>query len=315
MKNRRRNNMKLKNRIKYAGMAAALALSLTTSTFAAQAPTQNDPAPYDHANTAKGGDTIISVYETRINTGNLSVEVPLYLTLAVVADTNTVSPTLAAPNNYYIKNTSTDGKGNAAPYPIGITGVHIDSLKSEAGGGWRLGAYNGGAAGDKGAGTGNDKAISLCFTGKTWSFNNVNNKWELGTTDASFEFPAVSWEQSFSCDTLRYDKANDGAADPNLFSPTGGNSYNPIPAGEKLLMTIDGGVASGYRVQDANLSGTAAAPAVPQFRVTYTVSALDKTTLEPIGAPYAGDIFGPAPNHGLLDAEQDSNFDDQSNPK
>lgn len=314
--------MKLKNRIKYAGMAAALALSLTTPTFAAGLTPDNNPNnPHDYTQSAKGGDTIISVYETRINTGNLSVEVPLYLTLAVVAEDNAATPILVPPTNYYIKNTSTDGKGGRAAYPIGVTAVNIDTLDTNT---WTLRTYDGGDA-YKGAGNaGGGKEMTLNFTAKTWSWDNANAVWVQGAA-ASFGFPAITKGQSKKITTNNYDMDNDGAwsaaKDANLFASTQANNFNPIPSGEKLEIEIDGGVNGGYTVQDADLSGTAAKPAVPQFRVTYTVSALDKTTLEPIGAPYAGDIFGPAPNHGLLDqngfnnGDYDSNFDDKSNPK
>lgn len=291
--------MKLKNRIKYAGMAAALALSLTMPTFAAAGVTPNNPNPYDYKQSAKGSDTIISVYETEVHTGNLSVEVPLYLTLAVVKEATATSPSLVTPGNYYIKNTSQNGdKTGDASYAIGITGVHIDSMS----GGWELAAYNPGQGGHLGAGTGNAKTMTLNFTATPWE-NKAGGGWDPAAATATFDFPAVATGQSFSIDT--FDKGNN-----NLFSTGTANgankTYRPIPPSEALAINIEGGVASGYSLQ---MAGQAA---VPQFRVTYTVSALDDDN-QPIGAPYAGQIYGPFPNNGLLVNPEKSNFTD-SNP-
>lgn len=316
--------MKLKNRIKYAGMAAALALSLTTPTFAAAGVTNKDPGPYDHTQSAKGGDTIVSIYETKIHTGNLSVEVPLYLTMAVVKADTDPHPTLVPPTNYYIKNTSTEADGTtAASYPIGITGVHIDSVN---GGSWILQGYKktrddgtGQQIDDpqRGAGTGNatSKIMTLSFSGKLW--DKTANGW--GATTAQFDFPALGLGQSNSVSTFLYDMDGSGGdadnADANLFATPTGNPaddpvYNPIPAGKKLDIVIDGGVASAYEPTQQGQ------PAVPQFRVTYTVSALDPATNKPIGAPYAGKIYGPYPDHGLLDNPGTSNFTNSNpNPK
>lgn len=312
MKNRRRNNMKLKNRIKYAGMAAALALSLTTPTFATPGLTQNtNPNKYDYKQSAKGSDTIISVYETEVHTGNLSVEVPLYLTLAVVKEPTTAAQ-LVAPDNYYIKNTSKAANGNdVASYSVGITGVHIDSLS----GGWTLADY-------ATTPTGTSKTMTLNFTGNPWFYDNtqvddgtgnmVDKGWTAAAADSTFGFPVVGDGQSFSVDTF--------LKGTNLFSTgtanNGNNTYHPIPPAHALAIAIDGKVASGYTL-DATRKGQAA---VPQFRVTYTVSALDDDN-QPIGQPYAGPIYGPFPNAGLLtDADKaggniDSNFtDSKPNP-
>lgn len=303
--------MNLKKRAAYAGMAAALALSLTMPTFAAV--TKNDPPPYNYKNSAKGGDTIISVYETTVNTGNLSVEVPLYLTLAVVKEATATSAVLVAPDNYYIKNTSKAGNGtDAADFSIGITGVHIDSLR----GGWTLADYTT-------TPTGNSKTMTLNFTGNPWFYddtkvddgtgNMVDTGWTAATADSKFGFPVVGDGQSFSVDTF--------LKGGNLFSTgtataDGKNSYHPIPPQHALAIAIDGKVASGYQL-DATRKDQAA---VPQFRVTYTVSALDDKN-QPIGQPYAGPIYGPFPNAGLLtDADKaggdiDSNFtDSKPNP-
>lgn len=290
--------MKLKNRIKYAGMAAALALSLTTSTFAAAGVTENNPAPYDRKNSAKGGDTIISVYETTVNTGNLSVEVPLYLTLAVVKEGGGDAK-LVPPGNYYIKNTSKNGDKSAdATYAIGVTGVHIDSMS----GGWILLNYGSVPSGDV-------QQMTLNFTGTPWEDDGAGG-WQPAGATSTFGFPAVGQGKSYSVDTFRMGG--------NLFS-TGtangtNNTYNPIPPQEALAITIDGKVPAAYSLKAAGQ------PAVPQFRVTYTVSALDDDN-QPIGAPYAGKIYGPYPNAGLLDkagfdkGDYDSNFtDSKPNP-
>lgn len=289
--------MKLKNRIKYAGMAAALALSLTMPTFAAAGVTENKTPPYDYKQSAKGSDTIISVYETEVHTGNLSVEVPLYLTLAVVKEAGS-NPELVTPGNYYIKNTSKAGNGvDDATYAIGITGVHIDSMS----GGWELSTYNAGQAGTLGAGTGTGKLMTLNFTATPWE-TKAGGGWQAAAAASTFDFPAVATGQSFSIDTF--------TKGTNLFSTGtangGKNTYCPIPPSEALAIDINGGVASGYTLQAAGLA------AVPQFRVTYTVSALDGDN-RAIGAPYAGPIYGPFPNAGLLDTPGQSNFTD-SNP-
>ena len=282
--------MKLKNRIKYAGMAAALALSLTMPTFAAAGVTENKNPPYDYKQSAKGSDTIISVYETTVNTGNLSVEVPLYLTLAVVKEGGN-DPELVTPGNYYIKNTSKAGNGvDDADYAIGITGVHIDSMS----GGWELINYGSTPSGD-------NKIMTLNFTGTPWEKDGAGG-WQAAGAASTFGFPAVATGQSFSIDTF--------TKGTNLFSTgtahNGKNTYCPIPPSEALAIDIDGEVPTAYTLKAA---GSAA---VPQFRVTYTVSALDDNN-QAIGAPYAGPIYGPFPNAGLLDTPGQSNFTD-SNP-
>lgn len=286
--------MNLKNRIKYAGMAAALALSLTTPTFAAGV--TNGTTPFDP--NGKGGDTIISIYESKVDTGNLSVEVPLYLTLAVVSeDPDGTNAKLLAPKNYHIANTSKKSDGTTqASYPIAVTGVYIDRM-----GDWNLKTYNFNGT-DNGAGAGNGKDMTLRFSGKAWKFG--AGAFTQETTATSFDFPEVD-----------NTKPNVGIAienyDESPFYDATGARYKGINPGESLDIEINGGVATGYQVQ-----GNGAGAAAPQFRVTYTVCALDPATGDAIGTPYAGNSFGPFPHDGLLEAgdKQNSNFDKDSNP-
>lgn len=251
--------------------------------------------------TGKGGDTIISIFETKVNTGNLSVDVPLYLTLAVVAGTGTngAGATLFAPDNYYIKNTSDNNSANS--YPIGITGVHIDSI----GGGWKLAKFDPDDNRTLGAGTHgvSDKIMSLSFSGTTWVWSKGEEdvpdappRW-IGGTTADFYFPEVEEGKSFSINTHLYDMDGNAGADANLFSDASDQVFHPIPPATALAIKITGGVNSTYEIRDTNIG----VPAVPQFRVTYIVSALDKDTLKPIGAPYAGNVYGPYPFYALLE--------------
>lgn len=281
--------MNLKNRIKYAGMAAALALSLTTPTFAAGV--TNGATPFDP--NGKGGDTIISIYESKVDTGNLSVEVPLYLTLAVVSeDPGGTNAKLLAPKNYHIANTSKKSDGTTqASYPIAVTGVYIDRM-----GDWNIKTYNAGSDGE-GAGTGNGKDMTLNFSGKAWVFNGGTFTQEAAPSN--FDFPTVD-------DTNQYVGLDTNQYGNGLFYDN--TRYKGINPGESLDIEIKGGVATGYQV---NTTGAAAAP---QFRVTYTVCALDPATGDAIGTPYAGNSYGPFPHDGLLNGAQNSNFDKDSNP-
>lgn len=279
--------MNLKKRFAYAGMAAALALSLTVPTFAANVPA------------GKGGNTIIGVIETNVNATNLSVEIPLYLTLAVVQPAGGGAPTLAAPSKgtYYIKNTSDSGNSDATEYDIGVTAVFVDTIQN---GTWKLDTYS--ATGtDKGAGTtdkdgANSKIMTLNFTGSM--------------KDAAGTETAIGANNTFALPTL-HDAGNSAwlnstgsftdAGGANLFA-TAQDTFRPIAAGESMILDIDGGVNSSYTV-NVGANGT---NAVAQFRVTYLVSALDKTSHKAIGAPYAGDLWGAAPHGAQYATEADA---------
>lgn len=277
--------MNLKKRAMYAGMAAALALSLAMPSFATGV-TEIDPGPYKAG--GKGGDTIISVYETNVNTKNLSVEVPLYLTLAVVKEA-TGNPTVVAPDTYGIKNTSKAGNGGTPTFYVGIAGVHIDSLS----GGWVLEEYG---AGDVTGGA-TDKKMALNFSGKMWK----EDEGDFTGDAVTFPFPAVADGKSYSVNTKTY---KNGA---NLFYK---NTYNAIGPDVFMPITVEGKVNTSYTLQKA-----ATDAAVPQFRVTYTVCAVDADGNLVSALPYAGPNYGPFPDDGLLETESHtSNFDKDSNP-
>lgn len=295
--------MNLKKRFAYAGMAAALALSLTMPTFAAvTGVTDVNPAPFKAG--GKGGDTIISVFETETHTGNLSVEVPLYLTLAVVKDPAATEPTLVTPKNYHIKNTSKAADGvTKATYAVAVAQVSIDSLQQN---GWTLGAYTGTQGADNwGAGTNNEKKMALGFVvDKEYEADAGGTTWtEIDATTSYFYFPELAAEKSKSVECKTYQNAT-------MFYA--GGKFKPIPPEKALAIDVVGAVSSGYTLTNADQA------AVPQFRVTYTVVALDKNG-DPIGSAYAGNVYGPYPHDGLLDQDADqnynSNFDKDSNPK
>lgn len=117
-------------------LAAALALSLTTPALAAGSGRWDDPAnPVDrvYENYDSVGknewdanhDTIISIFETDVRVDQLSFEVPLYVTMAVVDNQNKV----VTPDNYRIYNTTrVDPDNYQTAWDIGITGVSFTKL-------------------------------------------------------------------------------------------------------------------------------------------------------------------------------------------
>lgn len=280
--------MNLKKRFAYAGMAAALALSLTTPTFAANANNVvgNGVGAGAPMTGGKGGETIISIFETDVDPSNVSFEVPLYVTLAVV-ETGTNPKVVAPTSGYYIKNTGvvTDTE---TPASIGVTAMYIASL-----GEWEMSA----AAPAANSG----RKIQLTFTAKPNTLT--------GAETADITMPLIDLDKGKwgSVDV----KANN-----SIFTKddgAGGKYYRPIkPSFEKkgaattakdlhqeLNITIAGAVDPNYSI---NKTTTAAgdAKAVPQFRVTYVVSALDANG-KPIGNAYVGNDYGPAPDFAMLE--------------
>ncbi len=168
----------------------------------------------------------------------------------VVAAVNNES-VIEKPTNYGIKNTATGQDAN----PIGVTKMQIENLAD----------YN---AGD----LNNSGWVSV---GENGALDNKRKiKLQLGSLwmpDTSTAGKNVKVDVPIEVDsTFR-------AADDN----NGDKVYKPIKQGEFLDLAVNGNVKLETRT-DGKASS--------QFKVTYTVSPLDKTTNKPLSAVYVGDV-------------------------
>ena len=153
------------------------------------------------------------------------------------------------PTNYGIKNTATDKNAN----PIGVTKMQIENLA----------VYNDQDLDNSG----------WVSVGETGALNNKRQiKLQLGTL----------WMPDTSASGKNV-KVDVPIAEGSTFRDTddnGGKVYKPIKQGEFLDLAVNGTVKS-----EARTDGKASS----QFKVTYTVSPLDKTTNKPLSAVYVGD--------------------------
>lgn len=100
------------------GLSLALTLSLGTSALA----TGGTLPPGTHTTE---GDSTISIMTAAVDPKNVSFTVPLYVTLAVVANDADVK----TPDNYQITNTS-NGGNPSNDYKIGVTAVSFEKLSA-----------------------------------------------------------------------------------------------------------------------------------------------------------------------------------------
>lgn len=233
-------------------LAAALAVSLSALAYAAGVP-DGFPAVIDP------GKTMVGVQTADLDSSTLSYTVPLYVTLAVTnktekgTGTTAVTPAVVAPDNYRMTNTSLTPENAFAP--IAVTGISVEDLP-----------------------------------GKTWT---------LSTRDPSTTLPGMSPNRIHlilggvslpgldgTTDTIR--AANIKEKDPSDPSSTGNvfyrdGKYQPIaglPMGTQI--PIKGVLPPKYKIK-------ADVPTVPQFRVHYTVSMLNKAGM-PVGMFYDGPV-------------------------
>ncbi len=120
------------NKKKVLSAALACSLMLGSSAWAAdQGPNAGKPIgprPTDDER-KNNADTIISVFETKVDPGKVSYEVPLYVTLAVVADGGQTKVLCPSPEVYYIENTSPtrpDGRDTE----VAVTRVTVETAKT-----------------------------------------------------------------------------------------------------------------------------------------------------------------------------------------
>lgn len=110
-----------RKKMKEVTLAAVLALALTTTALA---------APSGGGTSGTGGkatsDTTISIMQAKVNPYNVSFTVPLYMTMAVMANNTEVK----VPSNYEIANATMVGTGeSAAEANIGVTGMSFEKLE------------------------------------------------------------------------------------------------------------------------------------------------------------------------------------------
>lgn len=218
-------------------LAAALALSLTTPALAAGYP---PPLEGDREQVAQS-DTTISIFESKADITQLSFEVPLYVTMAVVDQKTQV----VTPDNYGIFNTSGDGAGNAAKFDIGVIGVSFTKLPGST--------YN--TTGSTAPATATDIKLSI---GGVW-------------------MPALNAAGALDVD-LGDTASYTGATGVTALYQQGAGKPEPISPNTFFKLPITGEVTAAQRNNNA---------AVAQFKVNYTVAALDDDG-NPIGAVYTG---------------------------
>lgn len=111
-------------------MTVALTLSLATSAVATSLP--RAPLPGDDTHEPSQGErdangsTTIGIMQAKVDPSNMSFEVPLYVTMAVVDDDAVVK----VPTNYSIKNTTTPDAGKEQYQNIGVVGMSFEKLGS-----------------------------------------------------------------------------------------------------------------------------------------------------------------------------------------
>lgn len=105
-------------------LAAALTLSLATTSLAANIPgTGGGVGPTD-AEREANSDTTISIMQAKVDPSNVSFTVPLYVTMAVVDNDAAVK----VPANYAIANTTPSDLGAAEHTNIGVTAMSFEKL-------------------------------------------------------------------------------------------------------------------------------------------------------------------------------------------
>lgn len=221
-------------------LAAALALSLTTPALAAGYP----PPLQGDAEQVAQSDTTIAIFESKADITQLSFEVPLYVTMAVVDQKAQV----VTPDNYGIFNTS--GGKNPTDFDIGIIGVSFTKLVGST--------YNTVGSGA----VGNDTDIKLSIGGVWMPALNA----EGAAADVNLGDTA-SYDTTVAAADALYNPNAAGGAKPTAIAP---NTFFKLP--------IKGTVQAATRDNKA---------AVAQFKVNYTVAALDDQG-NPIGAVYTG---------------------------
>lgn len=116
-------------RLKVTTLAAALALSMSAPSMAGvPAPGSGGGVPALTDEIAANSDTTVSILQSSVKNPNISYTVPLYVTMAVIANDSNVK----TPDNYIISNTTepeTPGDPSSRP-PIGVTNMSIEKLSS-----------------------------------------------------------------------------------------------------------------------------------------------------------------------------------------
>lgn len=203
--------MKKTRRFMTAAMAAALAAIMPISALA-------------QTNTGATGGTSFGIVQTTTAPANVSFELPLYVTMAVVTD----SADVVMPSDYKIKNlAATDGSG----YSIKVTGMEVEKL-----------------------------------TGSTFSL--TTNNAPTSATDINMVVGGVTLPNVSQA----------GIPAAVTLTSTPFDTLNISPGADHNI-TLVGKVANTTRT---------AVDAAAQFKITYTVSAVNASGAL-IGGTYAGD--------------------------
>lgn len=153
------------------------------------------------------------------------------------------------PTNYGIKNTATDKNA----HPIGVTKMQIENLAD----------YN-------------DQNLDTSGWVSVGENGTISNKRQIKLQLGSLWMP----DTSASGKNVKVDVPIEVGSTFRDADDNGDKVYKPIKQGEFLDLAVNGTVQSAART-DGKASS--------QFKVTYTVSPLDKTTNKPLSAVYVGD--------------------------
>lgn len=282
----------MKKRIYGAALAVGLALSLTAPSFA-QTVTRPLTDPDSGKPLLQDPGTVIGIVETDVKVSNISVEMPLYVTIAAMQG----QADALVPNGYSIRNTSSK---DDIPYGIAVTGVTFQKLSNT----WDFVPNDPTDVNNQG------QAIRLAVGGLL-----------------AVDFDALTSQKSYGLSGDGVDPGTgviDNCPNPNcaFVETTGGNtkflaipSLDPtntqanvktvwmknglqVPAGttdavavdvenNALVVPIEGKV-----VASPAAGRTASNQTSALVKVMYTVSALDANNV-PVGNVYVGDIYGP----------------------
>ena len=194
-------------------------------------PDDSNPDKGNNTDSVSDADTIIGIMEAKVNPGQASFEVPLYIVAAAVKG----SDELICPTGYGIKNTGSR--------EMGVVKFSIERLNTTEHGGWKIAAPG-----------------SVVREAKTMTL-----------TIGDIGMPALD-------DNKMYADIDIKASD-NVFYDAAGARYKQIEVNGILDLPLSGTVDGSRVISDVK--------AVPQFKVTYTVSALDENG-QPIGNVYVG---------------------------
>lgn len=270
-------------------LTATAMMQLTTTALAAK--TDNaatDTRSDSYNNTAH---TTFGVIETDKDvSGQVSYEVPLYVTMAATPNRNNML--LPSKEQYYIENTSpdiVDGKNPIETNPIGVTSLKVEGLDTNT---WKIRKKK--FEGKQGEGDNiTDNNHTMTFSLGQIQLGDDNNPWEKKFEHTLFD-EAMNETGQASTHWKKLSTGNqfvikDGWNNPNGGGPGVEKKENALAKIGKGAMRMNVELESTI----ANLTDTqrknADESTTGLFKVQYTLAALDENGQPKTAAVYAGD--------------------------